>query len=69
MVQKQIVFLMVALRKNEKHFKNRYSKMSPSGRMLNKHDLFPPLKFLLENKNLDINGENIIIDGGWSITI
>ena len=41
--------------------------MSPSGRMLNKHDLFPPLKFLLENKNLDINGENIIIDGGWSI--
>ena len=48
-------------------FVRMHNKVSPIGRMLNEHDLFPPLRFLLENKNLAINGGNLIIDGGWTL--
>ena len=48
-------------------FINRYGKLTPSGRMLNKQDLYPTVKYLLDNPNLNITGENIKVDGGWTI--
>ena len=48
-------------------FVKRHNNISPIGRMLNERDLFPPLRFILENENLAINGENLIIDGGWTL--
>lgn len=48
-------------------FVDRYGKLTPSGRMLNKQDLYPTVQYLLENPNLNITGENIKIDGGWTI--
>ena len=48
-------------------FKERYSKLAPSGRMLNHNDLFPPLKYILDNEELNITGENLKVDGGWTI--
>ena len=48
-------------------FKKRYSKMNPMKRMLNELDLFPPVEFLLNNPLAAITGQNIQIDGGWTV--
>ena len=48
-------------------FKERYSKLTPMGRMLSHNDLFPPLKYILDNKELNVTGENLKVDGGWTI--
>ena len=50
-----------------KSFKNRYSNLTPLGKMLDNKDLYPPIKLLLDNKDLKITGENIKVDGGWTI--
>ena len=56
----------VQVRVDEK-FKTRYSKLVPSGRMLNYDDLYPPVKYIIDNPNLNITGENLKVDGGWTI--
>lgn len=48
-------------------FKKRYAKLAPSGRMLNHDDLYPPVKYFLDNPNLNVTGENLKVDGGWTI--
>lgn len=48
-------------------FVDKYSKLCPSGRMLNESDLYPGIQLLLNNQSLDMTGENIKIDGGWTI--
>ena len=48
-------------------FRMRYNKLNPLNRMLNNQDLYPPVQFLLNNPGLAINGENIQVDGGWTI--
>lgn len=48
-------------------FKNRYAKLAPSGRMLKNTDLYPPVAYLLNNKDLNMTGENLKVDGGWTI--
>lgn len=48
-------------------FKERYGKLAPTGRMLNHDDLYPPIKYILENSNLNVTGENLKVDGGWTI--
>ena len=48
-------------------FVKKYKKVSPNNKMLNDSDIYPALKFLLENEHLAINGENIKIDGGWTL--
>ncbi len=45
----------------------KYNKLNPMGRMLEKSDLFPPIQFILNNPNLSMTGENIKVDGGWTI--
>lgn len=51
----------------DKDFKNRYNKLVPSGRMLNLDDLYPPVKYIIDNPNLNMTGENLKVDGGWTI--
>lgn len=48
-------------------FKLRYNKLTPSGRMLNHADLYPPVQYVLNNPDLNITGENLKVDGGWTI--
>ncbi len=48
-------------------FKQRYAALNPMGRMLKQSDLFPPLKYILDNKDLLITGENLKVDGGWTL--
>ncbi|HLW06321.1 MAG TPA: SDR family oxidoreductase [Marinilabiliaceae bacterium] len=48
-------------------FKNRYSKLVPTGRMLTHNDLYPPVKYFLSNPELNVTGENLKVDGGWTI--
>ncbi len=47
-------------------FIKKYSKKNPSRRMAETNDFLPALDFLLDEKNKYINGENIIIDGGFT---
>lgn len=48
-------------------FKKRYAKLNPSGRMLSHADLYPPIQYLLNNPALNVTGENLKVDGGWTI--
>ena len=51
----------------DKDFQKRYNQLTPSGRMLNDTDLFPPIKYIIDNPHLNITGENLKVDGGWTI--
>ena len=48
-------------------FKNKYSKLTPSGHMLTLEDICSPIIFLLSQKNKSITGHNLVIDGGYTI--
>ena len=48
-------------------FIHKYNKLTPSGRMLNLEDLYPTVQYIINNQNLNITGENIKVDGGWTI--
>lgn len=48
-------------------FEERYSRLVPLNRMINYNDLYPPIQFLVNNQLLAITGENLKIDGGWTI--
>ena len=51
----------------EKEFLEKYSNLCPSGKMLDEKDICNPLDFLLSNENNSINGQNLLIDGGWTL--
>ena len=44
----------------------KYNSKNPTGRMGRTKDLLPALDFLLNAKNEYINGENIVVDGGFT---
>lgn len=48
-------------------FVKKYAKLNPIGRMLNEQDLYPPVGYILNHPELAITGENIKVDGGWTI--
>ena len=48
-------------------FKERYAKLSPMKKMLSAEDLYPPVKFIVDNPHMKMTGENIVIDGGWTL--
>lgn len=48
-------------------FMERYARLSPMKKMLSEKDLYPPVKMLVDNPDLKMTGENIIIDGGWTL--
>lgn len=51
----------------DEKFKQRYGKLAPTGRMLNLNDLYPPIQYVLNNIKLNMTGENIKVDGGWTL--
>ena len=53
-------------RKQSNKFIKNYNLKNPTGRMATTNDLIPALDFLLDIKNEYINGENIVIDGGFT---
>lgn len=44
-----------------------YSDMTPQGRMLQLSDLGRPIEFLLDDGAEAITGQNLMVDGGWSV--
>ena len=51
-----------------KSFVKRYGEMVPLGnRMANVDDLAPVLVFLLSDASKYITGQNIVVDGGWTL--
>ena len=50
-----------------KLFKKRYKNSCNSKGLLDANDISNALKFLLSEKSKYINGQNLIIDDGWSL--
>ncbi|TDQ84277.1 hypothetical protein A8950_0825 [Dongia mobilis] len=48
-------------------FKRRYARLCPAGRMLKVTEAVAPIEFLLSDDAEGITGQNLIVDGGWSI--
>lgn len=48
-------------------FKERYAKLTPLKKMLTHDNLYPPVQYILNNKGLLMTGENLKVDGGWTI--
>jgi NAD(P)-dependent dehydrogenase (short-subunit alcohol dehydrogenase family) len=48
-------------------FNHRYSSMCPLGRMMEDEDIAGAALFLSSDKSDYITGQNIIVDGGWSL--
>ena len=50
-----------------KAFEERYNALTPMGRMLDSHDIYPPVQYIINNPKLAVTGQNIQVDGGWTI--
>ena len=48
-------------------FKKRYASLCPMERMMTDGEAVGSVDFLLSEKSAYITGENIVVDGGWSI--
>ena len=55
------------LNKQPKNFLKRYKNSCLSKGMLDSKDLIGIVEFLISEKSTYINGQNIIIDDGWSL--
>ena len=54
------------LNDQNKSFLKDYSKLLPVGRMADKKEVFGVLKFLISDDSNYLNGQNILVDGGFS---
>ena len=50
-----------------KSFQKKYNKQVPMNRMALKHEVANVIKFLISEKSSYITGQNIVVDGGYSI--
>lgn len=48
-------------------FKERYSKLCPEKRMMKEEDVIGSVDFLISENSTYMNGQNMVVDGGWSI--
>ena len=53
-------------RANEE-FVKKYSKLTALNKMLEEIDVVAPIDFLISKGSLNMTGQNLIIDGGWTI--
>lgn len=50
----------------DKKFIQRYSALTPAGRMLSEKDIAGPIDMLLAPSSSGINGHVLMVDGGWT---
>lgn len=55
-------------RNQDPKFVERYTNKTPLGRMAHENDIIPAMLFLASEHSSYITGQNIIIDGGYTIT-
>ena len=48
-------------------FSRTYAKRTPLGRMAQSDEVAEMVKFLISDKSKYITGQNILVDGGWTI--
>lgn len=48
-------------------FKKRYRARTPFKGMLKANDIYPPVQYILNNPDISVTGENLKVDGGWTI--
>lgn len=48
-------------------FKKRYAQLCPQKRMMREEEVVGAVDFLISNKSSYVLGQNIIVDGGWTI--
>lgn len=51
----------------DESFKKRYQARTPYKGMLQANDIYPPVQYLLNNPDISVTGENLKVDGGWTI--
>jgi NAD(P)-dependent dehydrogenase (short-subunit alcohol dehydrogenase family) len=51
----------------DKAFEQRYSLLTPTGRMLTKSEVSGPVSFLLSEDSSGMTGHNLIFDGGYTV--
>lgn len=49
------------------HFQERYAKLCPQNRMVEMSEVTSALLFLVSNQSKGITGQNIVLDGGWTV--
>jgi NAD(P)-dependent dehydrogenase (short-subunit alcohol dehydrogenase family) len=50
-----------------KDFEKRYNSLNPLNKMLEEADVVGPVDFLVSDSSKDMTGQNIQVDGGWTI--
>ena len=53
--------------KQENKFVKKYSKFTFKKRMMNLSDVEPVINYLIDEKQSYVTGQNLYVDGGWSI--
>jgi hypothetical protein len=48
-------------------FMSKYKSLNPQGKMLEESEVIGPLDFLVSDRSKNMTGQNIIVDGGWTI--
>jgi NAD(P)-dependent dehydrogenase (short-subunit alcohol dehydrogenase family) len=48
-------------------FIEAYSRLTPSGKMLNVGEVVGPIDFLLSDASSSMTGQTIVCDGGWTV--
>lgn len=51
----------------DQKFLESYSRLCPTGRMLQAHEVIGPIEFLISESASSVTGETLTADGGWSI--
>lgn len=53
--------------RTSEEFKKRYQELTPLGKMLEETEVVGPVDFLVSEKSKNMTGQNIIVDGGWTV--
>mgnify|MGYP001318187731 CR=1 FL=1 len=53
--------------RTDKNFESRYKNLTPQQKMLEEEDVIGPVDFLVSDNSNNMTGQNIKVDGGWTI--
>lgn len=53
--------------RTNKDFERKYNALTPQRSMLLEEDVKGPVDFLISDKSKNMTGQNLIVDGGWTI--